>query len=107
MSEVRDQPAFSCLRCGACCRWPGHVLLSDRDIAQLAQRLQLSESDFVARHTMLASNRAQLSLRENTDGSCEFLNDNLCMVYEVRPQQCRTFPASWRISMAACPASKP
>jgi Fe-S-cluster containining protein len=113
MSEDRGQPAlhpessFSCRRCGACCRWPGHVLLSDRDIVQLAGHLRLSENDFVARHALLASNRAQLSLREKSDGSCEFLNGNLCTVYEVRPEQCRTFPASWRISMTACPASKP
>jgi len=96
----------TCKRCGECCRWPGHVLLSDRDIVQLAKFLQMGESDFIARHTMLASNRAQLSLREKPDGSCELLNGNLCTVYEVRPEQCRTFPASWNISMTACPASK-
>lgn len=107
MSEARDQSAFSCRRCGACCRWPGHVLLSDRDVAQLARHLRLNDDDFIACHTMLALNRAQLSLRENPDGSCEFLKGNLCVVYEVRPEQCRAFPTSWSVSMAECPASKP
>jgi hypothetical protein len=91
------ESAFSCRRCGACCRWPGHVLLSDRDIEDLARHLQLNGNDFVARHTILASNRAQLSLREKPDGSCEFLEGNVCAVYEARPAQCRDFPATWNV----------
>jgi Fe-S-cluster containining protein len=46
---------------------------------------------------MLASNRAQLSLREKPDGSCEFLEGNECKVYESRPAQCRDFPARWSV----------
>jgi Fe-S-cluster containining protein len=88
---------WNCRRCGDCCRWPGHVLLSDRDIARLAQHLHMSESDFVARHTLLASNRAQLSLREKPDGSCELLEGDVCAVYEARPAQCRDFPATWNV----------
>lgn len=87
----------TCKRCGDCCRWPGHVLLSDRDIEELARHLRLSEEEFIARHTMLASNRAQLSLRENPDGSCEFLEGNACSVYAARPAQCRDFPATWDV----------
>ena len=86
-----------CRQCGECCRWPGHVLLSDRDVADLARVLQLSESDFVARHARLASNRAQLSLKEKPDGSCELLEGNVCAVYEARPAQCRDFPSGWNV----------
>lgn len=87
----------TCKRCGECCRWPGHVLLSERDIDLLARQLQLGKDDFIARHTMLASNRAQLSLREKQDGSCEFLEGDVCAVYEARPAQCRDFPAVWNV----------
>lgn len=59
-----DTPAaFACTGCGDCCRWPGHVLLTEADIARLAAALRLDERAFVERHTRLASNRAQLSLR--------------------------------------------
>ena len=87
----------NCNRCGECCRWPGHVLLSDEDIVELARHLVMSESDFIARHARLASNRAQLSLREKADGSCEFLEGSDCAVYEARPRQCRDFPATWNV----------
>ena len=94
---------FSCQRCGACCRWSGHVLLTPDDIAALAQQLALTEDEFVQRHTVLAANRAQLSLAEQPDGACCFLGpDNACLVYTVRPQQCRDFPKTWRV--AGCPA---
>ncbi len=88
---------WKCRRCGDCCRWPGHVLLTDRDIARLSRRLRMAEQDFIERHTRLASNRAQLSLREKPDGSCEFLEGASCAVYEERPSQCRDFPSAWNV----------
>ena len=93
-----------CRNCGAaCCRWPGHVLLTAADITALAQQVGLSETDFIQRHTILAKNRAQLSLMEQASGACCFLNpDNTCRIYAARPQQCREFPHGWRV--AGCPA---
>lgn len=94
---------FSCEKCGACCRWPGYVLLSDGDIARLAAFLGLSERSFVERHARLASNRAALSLIEREDGACEFLQGDHCAVYDARPDQCRSFPLGWRVE-GDCPA---
>jgi len=43
-----DAPvAFACMGCGDCCRWPGHVLLTDADIVRLAAALRLDERAFV------------------------------------------------------------
>ena len=94
-----------CQNCGAaCCRWPGHVLLTDPDISAMARHLGLTEDEFIQRHTTLVANRAQLSLLEQADGACYFLNpDNTCRVYAARPQQCRDFPHGWRV--AGCPAA--
>lgn len=93
-----DAPTgFVCTGCGDCCRWPGHVLLMDADITRLASTLGLDEPAFIARHARLASNRVQLSLIEASDGSCEFLRDGRCTVYDARPQQCRDFPHLWRV----------
>ena len=61
---------FACTGCGVCCRWPGHVLLTDTDIRELAYHLPLGEADFIEQYTRLASNRAQLSLKDQADGSC-------------------------------------
>jgi hypothetical protein len=93
---------FSCTGCGDCCRWPGHVLLTQADIARLAAALGLDERTFIDRHTRLASNRSHLSLCEKPDGSCEFLEGDRCVVHNARPQQCRDFPSGWRVE--GCPA---
>lgn len=95
--------SFKCQQCGACCRWSGHVLLTDADITRFAVALGLSEADFIDRYTMLAANRRQLSLTENADGSCIFLEENGCLYYDARPEQCRSFPYRWRVA-SGCPA---
>ena len=94
---------FSCTQCGACCRWGGSVLLTDRDIASVAARLNLTEQAFIDAYTRLAPNRAQLALTERSDGSCTFLSGNRCAIYPARPEQCRSFPFTWRVP-EGCPA---
>lgn len=105
MPPSAPQP-FACRRCGACCRWPGSVLLAEADIAAAAAALGLAEAEFIARHAVLARNRAQLTLREQPGGACEFLDARgRCRIYAARPRQCRDFPGRWRV--AGCPASEP
>ena len=100
-----EATGWICRRCGNCCRWEGHVLLEEADIARLAGGLGLDERDFVARFTRLASNRAQLSLAEGAGGACVFLEGSDCAVYDHRPRQCREFPRGWSVS--GCPAGPP
>ena len=95
--------SFKCQQCGACCRWSGHVLLTETDIARLASSAGLSEESFIARYTILAANRRQLSLADAPDGSCVLLENGRCTLYEARPAQCRDFPHSWRV-VEGCPA---
>ena len=94
---------FECTGCGACCRWPGSVRLTGRDITAMAARLGLTEREFIARHTCLAPNRIQLALLDHTDGSCSFLDGSRCGIYEARPEQCRSFPFAWSVP-EGCPA---
>ena len=76
--------------------------LTDADIKELAGHLAMNEVDFIAQYTRLASNRAQLSLKDQADGSCIFLDGDMCEVYEARPLQCRSFPAAWQVRQG-CP----
>ena len=77
-------------------------MLDGVDIAALALALGLLEAEFIAVHTTLARNRAQLTLREQPDGSCEFLDAaGHCRIYGARPRQCREFPHGWRVE--GCP----
>jgi Fe-S-cluster containining protein len=94
---------FKCQQCGTCCRWSGHVLLTEDDIAGLALHAGLTEDQFIACYTVLAANRSQLSLADGPDGSCVLLKDGFCTLYEARPAQCRDFPHGWRVA-EGCPA---
>lgn len=93
---------FKCTGCGTCCRWTGSVLLTHRDIADMAVWLGLSEQQFIDRHTRLAPSRIQLALNDQSDGSCSFLEGNRCRIYEARPEQCRSFPFAWSVP-EGCP----
>ena len=95
--------SFKCQQCGTCCRWSGHVLLTEADIARLAGAAGLSEETFISRYTVLAANRKQLSLADGSDGSCTLLKGGLCTLYDARPAQCRDFPHGWRVA-EGCPA---
>ncbi|MDD4871232.1 MAG: YkgJ family cysteine cluster protein [Kiritimatiellae bacterium] len=102
MNKTCGDTNFSCQRCGTCCRWSGHVLLTQQDIKTLSSTLGMNENNFIQCHTNITVNRAQLSLTEQADGACCFLTENnLCSVYASRPQQCRDFPHGWHVS--GCP----
>ena len=88
---------FVCRRCGACCRAPGIVRLTDGDVDALAAALGLSPEAFVAEYAELAPGRSGLRLRGAPEAPCEFLaEDGLCRVHAARPRQCREFPARWK-----------
>lgn len=84
--------SFQCTGCGHCCTGaPGYVWLTDEEITALASHLNLSREEFLHAHTRSVEGR--ISLNEDPGHyDCTFLKENQCTVYEVRPQQCRTFP---------------
>jgi Fe-S-cluster containining protein len=90
---------FSCKRCGNCCRWPGYVRINAAEIDAIAAFLNLSSSEFIDRYTRLTADRSGLSLLENPDGSCPYLQEtaegSACMLQTVKPQQCCDFPHKW------------
>ena len=96
MTHETAQP-FCCRRCGNCCRWPGDVRVDEAEIARIAAFLGLSPETFIDRHTRLTHDRTGLTLVENADGACRFLQpDNSCALQPVKPRQCAGFPADWR-----------
>jgi Fe-S-cluster containining protein len=86
---------YQCQRCTNCCRWPGHVKLTEADISAIARLLGLTEWEFIQRHTRLRPDRRGLSLLERADGSCEFLEGKDCLLQAAKPEQCKGFPNTW------------
>ncbi len=100
---------FECKRCGACCRVPGYVRLTEADILALSHTLGLSPEAFIETWTALSPTRSGLVIKAEPSAPCPFLTeDNLCRVHAARPQQCRDYPERWRSDEieAVCAARK-
>jgi len=88
---------YECQRCGNCCRWPGHVRLTEGDIDRLCERMGLGAGDFTREFTDLHPQRDGLVLKSHPDGRCVFLEgENVCRVQDAKPEQCQGFPNRWR-----------
>lgn len=96
MEETQVQD-FVCKRCGACCRVPGYVRVTEADADALAAALGLPVEQFLAEYTELSPSRTGLVLKSPPEAPCLFLTEtNLCRVHAARPQQCRDYPSRWR-----------
>lgn len=93
----RDGLRFECTQCGDCCTGaPGHVWVSPEEIQALADHLDLGTSEF--RRRFVRKVKGRHSLVERANGDCVFYQEG-CLVYAVRPSQCRSFPF-WRENLA-------
>ncbi len=96
MSTPEPHPLYyQCQRCTACCRWPGDVKVTDREISTISAFLNMPPEAFVQRYTRLRVSRQGLSLIDRPDHSCIFLEGSDCVINDVKPQQCRDFPNKW------------
>ena len=96
MKESGPSRAFECRRCGECCRVEGIVRLREGELEAMASYLGMTAESFADRFTRLTRDRRGLSLTEQENGACSFLEpDGLCRVQTVKPAQCRSFPTQW------------
>src|SRR5690349_7663272 len=79
---------IDCTACAHCCRTM-QIEVDNKDIKRLAERLQMSVSQFSKRYIAIAEDKT----KHFTTVPCPFLGqDNLCTVYDDRPQACRDYP---------------
>jgi len=93
---------FECTQCGNCCSGdPGYVWVTKDDIGRISRFLSLPDADRPDRRYFRRV-RFRHSLREKPDGDCVFLKREagkaLCVIYAVRPLQCRTWPF-WALNL--------
>ena len=89
--QREHEKAFStidCLLCANCCKTTSPIF-RDIDIKRIAKKLKISEAVF---------ERTYLKTDEDNDwvlktAPCHFLgSDNICSIYDFRPQACREYP---------------
>lgn len=100
-----------CNQCiAACCKMPVEITredirnlqiiseidgLSDKKIAKILQERKIIKNYRAATGLFL--------IQEKADGSCYFLVNNRCTVYQKRPQVCRKFPIEVGNRLGFCP----
>ncbi len=107
LMEDFDMKNFKCQRCGNCCNMHGYVCLEEGEVDTIAAFMNMSTGDFINTYTEIMPDRRGLTLAEFADGRCVFLlEDNSCLIHDVKPQQCKNFPEKWRypIDDETCPA---
>lgn len=83
---------FECTGCGGCCTGsPGYVWVNENEIAEMASFLSITVQEFGKRYLRQVGGRFALIEKKKTY-DCVFLKDKKCLLYAVRPTQCRTFP---------------
>lgn len=108
---------FECIRCGKCCSGPqeGVIWISRPEIRLLAECLGLTASEL--RKKYLKRIGFSFSITENPcSKDCMFLAElngfKGCMIYDVRPAQCRNWPFwpanlqspdDWNTAAQKCP----
>ena len=87
-----------CNRCaGNCCIGEsGYIWISENEILNLAKYLKISQNEVREKYLYKASYKysiKEIQLSSNNYACCFFdLEKRQCSVYDVRPNQCRTFP---------------
>jgi Fe-S-cluster containining protein len=70
--------------------------LENGEAEKIAHFLGVDVYEFTERFTMLAPGRTRLSLTEQSNGHCVFLEkNNTCRIQPVKPIQCTGFPYTW------------
>ena len=100
MTEEKDIDLkdFQCIRCQACCREKGYVRLHPDEPDAIAKSLGMEVLEFIETYTRLTRDRQTLSLIEQPDGACIFLDTEGCRIQSAKPLQCRNFPHKWKFS---------
>lgn len=93
-----DEPfRFHCTQCGECCIHRDDILLSPKDLFQIARKLQLTPAEALQRYceSYIGADSRIPIVRLKPEGRhqrCPFLKNNRCRIHDVKPSVCALFP---------------
>lgn len=84
---------FECTGCGACCRIEdGYVEITLEELSRVSDYLGLEMVVMMERYILRQKEPGIFEIKSGEDRACIFLKENRCQIYDVRPNQCQTFP---------------
>ena len=97
--------AFECRLCGRCCCGPdeGYVWVTEEEIAAIARHLGITPARMRELYVRKVDNRHSLKEKRPSNDCIFYRHDpdasgdgegasGQCLIYEVRPAQCRSWP---------------
>jgi Fe-S-cluster containining protein len=90
---------IDCTTCANCCR-EVKPTFSEEDIDRLSRRLGVDRQKFIADYLEKTEPGGDNPWQTRTR-PCPFLKDNLCSVYEDRPDNCRGYPYLYEPAFAS------
>ena len=100
---------FKCQKCGDCCKGYGGTYVGEKDIAAIAEFLNIESERVVDQYCQLSGKRLILAQAENQ--YCVFW-DGTCTIHPVKPNMCRLWPfipsvlvdiSNWQVMAGSCP----
>jgi len=88
----------ACDECGGrcCCGESGYIYLKPKEIDNISSFLSISREMFLEKYTYKKGYKYSLKEQQISDNEFECIffskESGSCMIYSVRPEQCRTFP---------------
>ena len=84
---------FKCEKCGNCCKGEGIVKVSYEEFSKICKYLNISKAEAL-RYFFIKRGKIFI-IRDKDNKECIFLRNNLCLINNVKPEQCKNFPLKW------------
>ena len=100
---------FDCTQCGECCKGYGGTFLTEEDIDNISEFLDISPQEFIADYCQQSGGKPLLAVGES--GYCIFW-DKICTIHNIKPRMCRKWPyiesvlkdlSNWQAMASCCP----
>ena len=99
LAKIIQEIGFHCTGCSRCCTrvFNGHVFLLDRDVSSVAELdpdaiEPAPDPEFCDQNGIFYVSGYALRTKGDPEGSCWFLEDKKCKIYDQRMTICRVYP---------------
>jgi len=80
-----------------CCKRPGFVYLSPKDITNIGKELNLNDEEVITNVAKVVrkNGKDHFVIEVTEEKQCPFLEEHGCLVWENKPEQCSGYVTRW------------